>query len=73
MVDTVKVGDVDPQVLADGRVGVDTVLAVWNGLIAVEEAGTLSREGQHGIGGVAGRTVDVEINEIDVPRPRNCR
>ena len=67
MVDGVEVGDVDAQALAHGGVRVVAVLAVGDGLVAVEERRLLPREGHHGITGVVRRAVDVEVDEVDVP------
>ena len=67
MVDAVEVGDVDFKVFADGGIGIGAVLAVGDGLIAVEERRPLTRESQHGIVGVVNAAVDVQVDEIDVP------
>ena len=67
VVHAVEVGDVEAQALTDSGVRVGAVLAVGDGLVAVEERGALSREGQHGVVGVVNRAADVEVDEVDVP------
>ena len=61
VVDAVKVGDVDFKILAYGRDGVGTVLAVGDGLVSVEKRRPFSGEGQHGIVGVVFSAVDVQF------------
>ena len=54
MVDAVEVDDAHFEVLACEGVRVDAVLAVGDGLVALEERGLLSSEAQHGVVGVVG-------------------
>ena len=63
----VEVGHIECELFLDERGGVDAVLAVRDGLVTVDEARPLSREGQHRIAEVGNGAVDVEIHHVDVP------
>ena len=67
MVDAIQVSDVDFKAFVHGRIGVESILAVRDGLVAIEERRPFARKTQHGVIGVVNRTVDVQVNEVDVP------
>ena len=67
VVDAIKVGNVNIQVFAHGGIRIDAVLAVGDGLVTVEERRPFPREGQHGVVSVVDCTVDVQVDEVDVP------
>ena len=67
MVDAIQVSDVDFKAFVHGRIGVESILAIRDGLVAIEERRPFARKTQHGVIGVVNRTVDVQVNEVDVP------